>query len=88
MITYQPSRGGTGQILRTTFRGAVTGAAQTIATHVRAQQPEADVVVDVYQTDRAAASVTIREPEARLWQARDGILTRAAGAAGLEVRSR
>lgn len=88
MFTYRPSRAGTRQILRTTYRGAVTGAAQAIAGHVRAERPTADVVVDSYLTDRAAASVTIREPEARLWQVRDGILTRAAGAAGLEVRSR
>lgn len=38
--------------------------------------------------DRAAASVVIRLPNARLLQARDGVLTRAAAAHGAEVKSR
>jgi hypothetical protein len=88
MITYKPDRQGTGLILRETYRAAVTDAAQRIATNVRTQRPDADVVVNTYTTDRSAATVTIREPEARLLQVRDGILTRAAAAAGLEVRAR
>lgn len=59
-----------------------------VAAHVRSQQPDADVVVDDYRTDRAASSVTVRDKKAKLWQAEDGIFTRAAGSVGLEVRQR
>lgn len=67
---------------------AVHDLTERIATNVRGARPEADVVVDDYQTDRRASSVTIREPQAKAWQARDGILTRAAAAEGLEVTER
>lgn len=43
------------------------------------------VVVDHYTTDRAAASVTLKHPAGRGLQAKWGVLTRAAGSAGLEV---
>ena len=66
----------------------VKGVADRVATQVRGAVDARDgVVVDTYTTDRAAASVTIRDPRARLWQARDGVLTRAVASAGLEVRS-
>lgn len=48
----------------------------------------ADVVTDDYTTDRAASSVTIRHPRGRAIEARDGVLAKAAAAAGLEVRMR
>jgi hypothetical protein len=64
----------------------IDGYAQQIAGSVSAMLPPgADVVVDNYTTDRAAAAVTIREPMAQAWQASDGVLTKAATAAGLEV---
>jgi hypothetical protein len=40
-----------------------------------------------YTTDRGAASITVEDVRAMAWQARDGILTRAAGAVGLEVKA-
>lgn len=43
-----------------------------------------DAEVEVYTTDRAAASVSVPAEQ----QAKDGVLTRAASAAGLEVRSK
>lgn len=67
---------------------AVHGIAAQIAANVSAARPEADVVVDDYVTDRRASSVTIREAYARRLQVRDGILTRAAAQAGLEVTER
>lgn len=70
------------------FAGMVGSVASQIAGNVRASRPDADVVVDSYTTDRAAASVTIRDVRARTWQARDGILTRAAAGVGAEVTSR
>lgn len=63
--------------------------ASTVADNVRASLPAGtDVVVDRYVTDRAAASVTIRDAMGKLWQVRDGVLTRAAAAAGVEVKAR
>ena len=64
---------------------AIHGYADQIADSVRAVRPGVDVVVDDYQTDRAASSVTIRDVRGQTWQANDGILTKAATAAGLEV---
>jgi hypothetical protein len=43
-----------------------------------------DAVVEEYTTDRAAASVSVPAGQ----QAKDGRLTRAASAAGLEVRAK
>lgn len=45
-----------------------------------------EVVVTEYVTDRAAAAVTILDARAKLWQVRDGVLTRAAAANGAEVK--
>lgn len=67
---------------------AVGALAERTAAAARAQKPGADIVVDRYTTDRAAASVTIRDVRGRLWQVRDGVLTRAASSAGLEMNSR
>jgi hypothetical protein len=67
----------------------VREVATRIAENVRSQiEPGVEVVVDEYTTDRAAASVTIRDVRGRLWEVRDGVLTRAAAAQGLEVRRR
>lgn len=66
----------------------IHAATQDVANQVSAAEPDAEVVVDDYTTDRVAGSVTIRDPRAQEWQARDGILTRAAAAAGLEVTTR
>lgn len=70
------------------WAAAVNEAATAVAGNVTAINGDLDVAVDEYTTDRAAASVTIRDPEALALQSRDGILTRAAAAAGLEVKSR
>lgn len=62
----------------------VNAAAQRVAAGVAVP---AEVVVDSHTTDRAAASVTIKDARGRLWQVRDGVLTRAASAAGFEVKA-
>ncbi|MGI5493822.1 hypothetical protein [Microtetraspora malaysiensis] len=67
----------------------IEGLAEQIASTVRASVPAgAEVVVESYITDRGAAAVVVKDRAAMGWQARDGVLTRAAGAAGLEVRAR
>lgn len=71
------------------FAAAVHAVAEGIASDVRASVPEdVEVVVDDYTTDRAASSVTIKDARGMLWQVQDGILTRAAGGAGVEVTER
>lgn len=42
------------------------------------------VVLDEYETDRAAASVTIRDVRALMWEATEGVMSKAIDAAGLE----
>jgi hypothetical protein len=82
--TYKPDRRGTAQLLKDPeLAKLVHRNAEKIADNL---DPDLDIVVDDYTTDRVASSVTIREPQALLLQARDGTLTRAAAAAGLEVR--
>lgn len=63
--------------------------AEQVAEQVASEVEASDgVVVDDYITDRAASSVTIRDASGKLWEVRDGVLTRAAAAAGLEVTSK
>lgn len=70
-------------------RAAVSALAERIAAAVRAQVgAEVPVLVAHYTTDREAAAVTIATRSGMGLQAKHGVLTRAAGAAGLEVRVR
>lgn len=70
------------------MRQAVDDLAGQIADRVRADLPPGVTVsVRGYTTDRDAASVTVEDVRGMAWQARDGILTRAAGALGLEVKA-
>jgi hypothetical protein len=65
----------------------VNGAVTDIKSRVRAHLPPGTpVVVREYTTDRGAASITIADVRGMAWQARDGVLTRAAGEAGIEVK--
>ena len=72
-------------------RELVTGKAGAVAAAANANlgaagHPEITAEVESYTTDRAAAQVVILHPAAMALQARYGILTRAAGEAGLELR--
>jgi len=49
---------------------------------------EAEIKVETYTTDRAAAAVLIKHPIGMGIQAKYGALTQAAAARGLQVRSR
>lgn len=84
-LDYQGIR----QILRgPEIRELVDAYAGEIGDHVRAHVPNG-VVVEVrsYTTDRGAATIAVLDARAMSWQARDGILTRAAAAAGLDVKA-
>jgi hypothetical protein len=85
---FKPDRKGIAEILKTQFHEQTHALAEQIADEVRSQHPDADIVVDDYVTDRAASSVTIRDAAGKLWQVRDGVLTRAAAGVGLEVTER
>jgi len=89
-VQFRRDSNGIAEVLRSRgVRDAIHGLAERVAGRVRALLPAGtDVVVDDYTTDRAASAVTIRDMSGRLWQARDGVLTRAASAEGLEVRER
>lgn len=58
------------------------------AQHTTTSGVDLPIVVDEYTTDRRAASVTIAHPAGLATEAKHGTLTKAAAAAGLEVRSR
>lgn len=95
-IDFRLDRSGLKQLLRSQQLGSeVTQLANRVAANVRAAgqkvehgEVEIPVVVDEYTTDREAASVTLAHPAGLAVQAKHGLLTKAAAAVGLEVRSK
>lgn len=88
LVDFRLDHAGVREILKGPgIRQLVDGLADEIAANVRALKPAAPVEVRGYTTDRGAATVTVADVRAMAWQARDGVLTRAAGAAGLEVKA-
>jgi hypothetical protein len=89
LVDFRLDAAGVREVLKgPELRGVIDGLADEIAASVKASVP-ADVVVSVrrYTTDRGAATVAVEDVRAMSWQAKDGILTRAAAAAGLEVKA-
>ncbi len=88
-VSFRLDRRGVREILQSDpVREVIDHFAGEIAANVQAVIPSGTPVqVYRYTTDRAAASVVVEDVRALGWQARDGILTRAAGFAGLEVRA-
>ncbi|MGA5467173.1 hypothetical protein [Mycobacterium sp. NPDC050041] len=76
-MTFKLNRKGGAEVLKRTAAAAIANLAQEVAKNAGP-----DAKVSLYTTDRAAASVSVPAEQ----QARDGVLTRAAAAAGLEVR--
>jgi acyl-CoA hydrolase len=87
--SFQLDTAGVREVLKSQeLRTVVDTLAGQIADNVRASVREGTTVsVHGYTTDRGAASITVEDVRAMAWQARDGILTRAAGAVGLEVKA-
>ena len=79
MSNFQLYRKGGAEVLKELSAPLVNDLARRVAATAGK-----DAQFDEYTTDRAAASVSV---PAHL-QAKDGVLTRAAAAAGLEVRPR
>ncbi|MFE2497086.1 hypothetical protein [Streptomyces scopuliridis] len=88
LIDFRLDAAGVREILRgPEVRQLIDGKAGEVAANVRALiSPGTRVEVRAYTTDRGAATVVVADRRAMGWQARDGILTRAAGFAQLEIR--
>lgn len=95
MATIQPNRRGRQQVLQSKeSRELVRETAEKLATAMRAEGIMVDgipgvialpVEVDVYETDRARASVTIKHPSGLAVAAKHGLHFRAAASLGLEI---
>ena len=96
MIEFRRDENGLQEILNGPgTRRALRAFAEPAAAAVRAEKPEAEVVVDEFTarakgrfTTRHAVSIAMLDVRARSWELRDGLLSRAAARVGLEVRSR
>lgn len=85
-VKFKRDRQGIAQFLRSSeVAGVVRSAANQVAAGI---DKPAEVQVTDYTTDRAASAVTIVDGRGRVWQVRDGVLTRAVAQAGLEMRDR
>ena len=76
---FKLNRAGGAEVLKQLAAGAVNAVAAQVAA-----QAGPDAELSEYTTDRAVASVSVPAEQ----QAVDGVLTKAAGAAGLEVRAK
>lgn len=92
-VQFRRDKNGIQEILNSPgMLAALHQFAKPIAAEVAREHPDAEVVVDDYRavekgrfTERHATSVKVLDVRARVWQARDGLLTRAAANHGLEV---
>lgn len=95
-VTFKLDRAGIREALKSQqLRQGTNTLARTVANNVEGQGHKVDhgrdalpVEVEPYTTDRAATSVTIAHPAGAAIQVKHGALTRAAAAAGLEVKSK
>lgn len=89
LVDFRLDTAGVREILRgPEVRELIDGKAQEVADNVKVLVASGTPIeVRKYTTDRGAATVVVADVRAMSWQARDGILTRAAGFAGLEVRA-
>lgn len=76
-MNFRLDRKGGAEVLKTLAAPAINDLAKQVG-----DQAGEDAEVDEYTTDRAAAAVSVPAEQ----QAKHGTLTRAAAAAGLEVR--
>lgn len=89
-VEIKLDHGGVAEVLKSPEAAAlVAGFAAKVAATVRGSVPAGtEVEVDHYTTDRAAAAVVIKDYLGKLYQVRDGVLTKAAAANGAEVTAR
>lgn len=79
MANFKLNRKGGAEVLKQLAADAINDLGRQIAA-----QAGDDAEFEPYTTDRAAAAVSVPAHQ----QAKDGVLTRAASAAGLDVRSK
>lgn len=89
LIDFRLDAAGVREVLKSEeMHAVINGLAHGIRDNVQAQVPSGVLVtIRPYSTDRGAAAVTIEDVRGMAWQARDGVLTRAAAAVGLEVKA-
>jgi hypothetical protein len=82
-------RKGISQLLKSEAVGRLaTEQAEAVAANIRSSHPDVDEVdVQPMTTDRARAVVMVKDPRGMELQITEGILTRAAAAVGLEIKS-
>lgn len=86
---FKRDEAGIREMLQTAWKDDTHDLAEQIAAQCCAAHPDLEeVVVDDYVTDRAASSVTIKDVRGKIYQTRDGLMTKAAAAVGLEVTER
>lgn len=78
---------GIGQVLKN-YGPMATAAANEVADKIRQDYPDLEVDVESYTTDRGAASVMVKDEQAMELQLSDGLITKAAGMIGLEVKTK
>lgn len=88
LVKLELDHGGLAEVLKVNCREMVDAAAASVAANAQAQHPDAEIEVEHQTSDRARAQIIVKDPRAAGWQARDGLLTKAAAAQGLEVRGR
>jgi hypothetical protein len=79
-----------GEILKVNMRGPIDAKIDEIAANAEAN-PDlagAPITVQHFTTDRAGGTVNIASPAGLAIQAKFGVLTKAAAAAGMEVRAK
>ncbi|MEV7212084.1 hypothetical protein AB0O31_03170 [Kitasatospora cineracea] len=89
-VTFELDSEGIREVLKSPeVKAMVDEAAAAVAQHIQSEV-RAGVTVEVrpYTTDREAATVVVPDIRAMAWQARDGIVTRAAASIGAEVKER
>lgn len=92
MTLIRLDRVGMGLMLKSAGMAAVIAeTAEAVASNARqnpgVQKHAAEIKVETYTTDRAAAAVLIKDPIGMGIQAKYGALTQAAGSQGLDVRT-
>lgn len=77
-----------GEILRVQMRGPIDALAAKIASNVDVSNlTDAQVTVTPYETDRAAAAISIAHPAGLAQEAKYGSLRKAAAQEGLELQA-
>lgn len=89
LLKLELDHDGLAEVLKVNCRQIVDEAADVVAAEIQAQHDDVEEVeVERETSDRARATIVVKDPRAAGWQARDGLLTKAAAAKGLEVRAR